>query len=255
MQIPYEIIQNLIATGRKGPCVNDELLSYFKNKDFINRLNNQSWYEDTTSLDNSEIIDLFKGLILVENRLKWLGGSVAGAIWVYRIIQFRRLDEDYGIADFGFKNSSNPYIPFGVSYHGPRTVKEYFSFKEEEYIRKENKVKAYKQLLTRCQGRKIRRAAEISELRKLSKEKRGQIRSELLQKYKNSSVADKLEIIASDPIFPPEYYPIEWITVSEDEVKHLPVTLIKRLYDKLSTKTRGEWRRFSISLQKFDDGM
>ncbi len=29
--------------------------------------------------------------------------------------------------------------------------------------------------------------------------------------------------------------------------------LIKKLYDKLSTKTRGQWKRFANELEKLDD--
>jgi len=56
-------------------------------------------------------------------------------------------------------------------------------------------------------------------------------------------------------IFPPEYYPIEWISIHKDEIEKLPLDLIKELYDKLSTKTKGEWKRFAQEVEKLDDGI
>ena len=40
-----------------------------------------------------------------------------------------------------------------------------------------------------------------------------------------------------------------------EEIEKLPIDLIKKLYDKLSTKTKGEWKRFGHELQKLDDGI
>ena len=34
--------------------------------------------------------------------------------WIYRLIEERNLDSDYKIADYGFENCDNPYIPFGT---------------------------------------------------------------------------------------------------------------------------------------------
>ena len=62
------------------------------------------------------------------NLKKWVGGSVAGAIWVYREIKERNLDKDYKNADFGLRNSENSWLPFGRSYYSKRTIKEYFDY-------------------------------------------------------------------------------------------------------------------------------
>lgn len=91
-------------------------------------------------------------------------------------------------------------------------------------------------------------------MRKLNKEQRGTIRTELLEQYKNATTEEKLEIITNDKIFPPEYYPPEWIKLTVVEIENLPIDLIKKLYDKLSTK-KGEWKRFAHELQKLDDGI
>ena len=108
-------------------------------RDFINRLHWQTWRQLSLGLSNNELIDLYKGLVKAEKELKWMGGSVAAAIWIYRLIEERNLDSDYKIADYGFENCDNPYIPFGNSYYGKRTTKDYFEYRNQRTKRKKRK--------------------------------------------------------------------------------------------------------------------
>jgi Fe-S cluster biosynthesis and repair protein YggX len=48
---------------------------------------------------------------------------------------------------------------------------------------------------------------------------------------------------------------LDHYTISKEEIDKLPTELIKKLYDKLSTKTKGEWKRFAQELEKLDDGL
>ncbi len=255
MQLTTQDIRQLISVGIVSDSLNEEILQYFKPRDFINRQHGNTWRELVSSLSDTDLILVFKALVCIERELKWIGVSVAGAIWVYGVIQIRGLDREYKIADFGLRNCDNPWVPFGGSYYGKRTIEDYFSFKTAKA--KESKVKAdrYERVLRRAKGRKEKRAEAIAELRKLSNEKRGEIRNELLEQYKNTTTVGKLEMVASDTKYPPEYYPIEWISISKDEIENLPLELIKKLYDKLSTKTKGEWKRFAYELEKLDDGI
>ena len=73
------------------------------------------------------------------------------------------------------------------------------------------------QVLRRVEGRKERRAEAIAELRKLSKEQRGDILKELIGKYSTSSPVERMELIANDIKYPPEYYPVEWVNLTTEE--------------------------------------
>jgi hypothetical protein len=255
MQLTLQDIQELISAGKASNKLDEAVLKYFKPRDYINRQHGNTWREFVANLSDTDLISVFKGLVCIEKELKWIGGSVAGAIWVYGVIQSRGLDKEYKIADFGLRNCDNPWVPFGGSYYGRRTIEDYFSFRTAKS--NESKVKAdrYEKVLRRVEGRKEKRAEAIAELRKLSSEIRGKVRNELKEKYFNATTIDKLELIASDSKFPPEYYPVEWITIPKEEIENLPTELIKKLYDKLSTKTKGEWKRFAQELEKLDDGI
>lgn len=254
MQLTSADILNLILIGKSDTNPDSGLLTYFRKRDFVNRQLGQSWRAIVAVISDNELLLIFKGLVTLEREIKWMGGSAAGAIWVYDVIRQRGLDKDYSIADYGFKNCDNPYIPFGNSYHGIRKVEDYFSFQAEKSRVKSERAIIYEKVLKRGKGRKEKRIAEIAALRKLSKEQRGQIRNDLLLKHSSSSTLEKLQLMAADKIYPPEYYPIEWIVIPTSEIEKLPQELIKKLYDKLSTKTKGHWKRFSAQLQKFDDG-
>lgn len=255
MQLTTQDIEKLILLGKVDTQPDEEFLHYFKLRDYINRQHGNTWRELVANLTDIDLIAVFKGLVSIERELKWIGGSVAGAIWVYGVIQNRSLDSDYKIADFGLRNCDNPWVPFGGSYYGERTIEDYFAYRTAKANDSKVKADRYEKVLRRVEGRKEKRIAAIAELRKLSNEKRGEIRNELLEKYKNATTIEKLELIATDKIFPPEYYPTEWISISTDEIGKLPTELIKKLYDKLSTKTKGEWKRFAHQLEKLDDGI
>jgi hypothetical protein len=251
-------LQNLIEIGKTNPTEirnKKDLLEYFKSRDIINRLGRQEWKIKSLNLSDNDLILLFKGLVLIENELKWIGGSVAGAIWIYRVIIERNLDKDYEIADFGLRNCQNSYVPFGNSYYGIRTIQDYFFYMETKARRSYANYEHDEKILKRVKGRKGKRVITIANLRKLSYETRGKNRKDLKKKYSSKSKIEKLQIIANDDIYPPEYYPNEWIKMSPKEIKKLPIELIKKLYDKLSTKTKGEYKRFAKELQKHDDGI
>lgn len=253
MQITKNDIQKLIYIGMTNEAADKDAIVYFKNRDFLNRLHWESWQQQTTTLDDTDLINLFKGLVITERELKWIGGSVAGAIWIYRVIQERKLDSKYEIADFGLRNCENPWIPFGSSYHGNRTITHYLSFLNEKVKVSAVKAERYGKVLSRVEGRKEKRVEAIAEIRKLSKVQRGEILKKLLEKHSGFTIIQRLKIIAEDQKYPPEYYPIEWINLTKEEIQELPIDLIKKLYDKLSTKTRGQWKRFANELEKLDD--
>lgn len=255
MNLTIEDIKRLISIGNSKQSINDETILYFRRRDFINRLHWQTWQQFADELNADELISLFKGLVMIEEKLNWLGGSVAGAIWIYKIIREKKLDNNNEIADFGLRNCSNPWIPFGSSYYGKRTIKDYFAYQNEKLKNSAIKAERYERVLQRVKGRKEKRKAAIAELRKLSSKERGNILKELLEKHSTSDKKLRLEIIAADLKYPPEYYPVEWINLTSEEIKELPSELRKKLYDKLSTQTKGQWKRFAFELKKFDDEM
>ncbi len=250
-------IEYLIKVGQCNPeNINSVkyLMDYLKSRDEVNIVHPTEWESKLVPYTDNDIVNLFKGLVLTERELHWIGGSVASAISVYRIIQKRDLEKNHHIAAFAVKYSHNALVPFGES-------RILFSFKSAhirpERIRARNSPNRARNIDRERREEKRskgNRENEIHRLRKLSYEERGDIRAKLLKKYIDLSIIEKLEIMVGDQLYPPEYYPYEWISVSNDEIENLPIELVKKLCDKLSRKTKGEWKRFRNKLRKYDDG-
>lgn len=259
MEIKQTDVENLIYLGDKCDDIDENqshfYFRYFQDRDHINRLHPTAWEEATSLLTNMELVKLYKGLIIIEKHANWSGGSVAAAIWVYRIIQIRGLDQDNRLADFGLKNCDNPWIPYGNSYYGVRNIKEYFKEKERKTIEREIRADKMEKLNLRIRGRKDKRLKSIHNLRQLSIEQRKVITEELKLKYLKSSMLERFTIIVSDDTFPPEYYPVDWILLTDEEIEQIPIDVKKKLIDKLTVKTMGHWRRFVEKLRRYDDGL
>ena len=159
MELTKDDIQNLILIGLADKTTDSDLLLYFKKRDYVNRQHGDTWRKIVADISDSDLIELFKGLVKVERELNWIGGSVAGAIWVYGVISQRRLDNDYSIADFGLRNCDNPWVPFGGSYYGTRTITDYFAFKNAKVKESAIKGERYEIVLKRVEGRKEKRKA------------------------------------------------------------------------------------------------
>jgi hypothetical protein len=159
MQLTQQDIEKLISIGKSEGQIEKSSLEYFISRDYINRQHGNTWQEFITKLTDEDLIFVFKTLVRLEKELEWIGGSVAGAIWVYGVIQNRGLDKDYKIADFGLRNCDNPWVPFGGSYFGIRTIDEYFTYKSALVKEKEKKAIQYEKTLNRVKGRKERRSS------------------------------------------------------------------------------------------------
>ena len=97
--IPAGIPDLLIQIGSLGELLIQERQS-LKRLDWINRQGSEEWEEIAETLTQNDCEYLIRGLVLVERDLKWSGGSVSGAIWVFRIYQRRFAPYHIQVADW-----------------------------------------------------------------------------------------------------------------------------------------------------------
>lgn len=131
--IPKEIFID-IGNNQK---ISSEQKAILSKIDDINIQTNKFWNSITIDLDDETLIKLYKGLVTVEKELNWLGGSVAGGIWIYKEISKRNLDKNYSIADWTLSITNNSYLPFGSTNYNAKSIVEYFDRKWSIYHRKE----------------------------------------------------------------------------------------------------------------------
>ena len=111
MTLNKNIITDLIDFGKDFPENINEVRKLFTD-DSINRLHWKEWNFFCEKLNNADLIFLFRGLVQVEAKLNWIGGSVAAGVWVYKIIQKRNLDDHSELANWSSVISKNPYLKF-----------------------------------------------------------------------------------------------------------------------------------------------
>jgi hypothetical protein len=111
MTLNKNIIADLIDVGNDFPESINEVRKLFTD-DSINRLHWKEWNFFCENLNDADLIFLFRGLVQVEAKLNWIGGSVAGGVWVYKNIQKRNLDDQSELANWSSVISKNPYLKF-----------------------------------------------------------------------------------------------------------------------------------------------
>jgi hypothetical protein len=71
------------------------------------------WSEQTEARSLDDCVALAKALTVAENVFRWSGGSVAGAIWVYREVERRDSGVAADLADWIACRTTNPWLPTG----------------------------------------------------------------------------------------------------------------------------------------------
>src|ERR1700730_4901662 len=82
--------------------------------DWINRYGPASEWSEIADLHTTPVLAwLVKVLVTAEHDLRWIGGSVAAPIWLFRAYQQRSDATADSLAEWIFRNKGNDYLPFG----------------------------------------------------------------------------------------------------------------------------------------------
>ena len=73
----------------------------------------EAWDNIAESLTLSDLILLVQMLTIMERDFGWLGGSVASAIWVFRIVQHREPRVADLLAEWISQRTHNDWLPYG----------------------------------------------------------------------------------------------------------------------------------------------
>ena len=125
--IPESTLSKLIEIGASLEWDDPTLvprLNEIKNEDYTNRLHWREWNTVTAKLSIDEIVSLIKGLVAAEEKLRWTGGSVSAVIWVFRELERRDHILAAEVAEWILNHSSNPWVPFGSSNFGAKSLEE-----------------------------------------------------------------------------------------------------------------------------------
>jgi hypothetical protein len=80
----------------------------------LNRIHWEQWEILIEDFDDELLIKLYKGFVYVERELKWLGGSVAAAVWIAMFLAERKRNGSKFNIDnlraWTLENTKNDYI-------------------------------------------------------------------------------------------------------------------------------------------------
>lgn len=162
--------------------------------ELTNLLNLESFYYwgdkfMTSRLNDSELLNYFKGLVIIEKNIGSCGSTTPTAR-VYWEIENRHLDRDYSLADWAFQYSDNEYIPFGFIRHGEKTAYEYIQWREDFHNR----------LIQEKLDKEERKERQLERAKQIEKEKRerDKQRRQLYQMIMEKPPEEQVETILSD---------------------------------------------------------
>jgi len=232
------VIKLLRSVGAKG-CLDEDDRFAFKRKDGINRNSSEFWKSIAEKLSKQDLENLFRGLVIVERELNWIGGSVAGAIWVFRGYKQRFEDTSIELANWALKNRGrNPYIPFGratyaATYHGWIAEKEWKSKRYSEHLREQQLQR--KEKLIREEKRFESHEERLSD---------GEVRAALVKEYNRilslAALGDRLNLIARSDM-PLESVDSKLLNEIIVEFPTLDTATKKILLKKIDRRDRGSW--------------
>ena len=145
---PSNLVDRLMYKKEmKDFCLKEEDVNLYNKITSKFKVRYKGELEDLASLNNDEIILLFKGFVIIENIGLYNGGSVSAAIQIYNHITRRRtLDRSQitMITDWSLRHAKNPYIPFGMSNRGSSLIDHIR--KDNEYTLNKSKESLYAQI-------------------------------------------------------------------------------------------------------------
>lgn len=250
-KIPEAALLNLLEIGRRYKDCEDmirPLLKQVSTFDEVNRLHWSEWDSVTRLMGTPDVLALFRGLVLTEKRLRWSGGSVAGAIWVFRELDHRDSSLGSAAADWALENSDNPWVPFGSDNLGARSSAEYRDRKAARQLQ----IQASLAAIAESERRAAEWRSRVREQRMRAAElRRSPDRAAFLKELSALPIPAQLKRLSCDQEFPVEWYPVRLVGAATTQILlELDQNVRLALLDKLKGRHRGPWSTFKRRLRE-----
>ena len=243
-EIPPTVVIDLIRLGVIGEIDSSqerEIATRLGPFDWVDRLGWASWDAVTEKLLLKELHCLARGLVRAERIERWGGGSVAGAIWVFRMLQRRFPQEADVLAEWMLASSNNPWIPFGGDRGSARSLAE---------LKRYHEVKAARRRASAADAdlkrhlRQVREAVHcrIADERRALQTGASSVRMQLLDKLRALSLRERIEHVAWDDSHPLAFYPADLVEGPLQQLCEVDTVSLQRLVSKAAARRRGAWR-------------
>ena len=243
-----EAVEKLVGAGRtRGPRAEaDRALEALAGEGALNSVGPDLWGAVAQGLRTDDLAALIRGLVIAERKHDWKGGSVAAAIWVFRLLKARDPAVANEVAEFALAHTNNPYVPFGTQNHGARSLAEYgAAVAEHEAAVRAGLVEQKRDAARAAEERAVRARARAQS----AVDRRSAIRSELIEQLSRLPLAERLSRIALDAKYSVNFFPTSWAEAAKVDILQAlaPETRVA-LLTKLKGGQRGPWGEFKRRL-------
>lgn len=241
-RIPEYVFHSLIRIG--GMAGRDEaemepLLALLSPWDHINRTPSLECHPYVKALGIGDLVLLIRGLVTVEERLHWLGGSGAAGIWLFRSLERRDIARADELGDWILQNTTNPYLPGGWQRGVAQTMGAYRGMQRraiERRIQREAESHAEHEAALRRREERIRKGKERERIQKQASMER----NELLARLNDLSPTDRIMFILTDSAHVVQYYPDRYARL--DQIRGVSSEAKDLLMRRIQHIRRGAWR-------------
>lgn len=243
-EFPSNAVPILIEVARADPGPTREVaLNRARPLARLNCLGPREWEAATETLTEEEHQLLAKGLVLAEEALRWPGGSVAAAIWVYHTYRSQFPATAEQLADWMLANSTNPWVPFGTN-RGSATsraeIDDYVRWRATARKRSDEKEAARIELSSAKEAVRKR----LFPFRQRVQQAVSESRRDLILTIEALPARERLEHLAWDQRHPLSFYPIALLAGTEGAWNEVAQETRDALLNRAAATPRGEWRRW-----------
>lgn len=248
--IPTNVVKTLVEIGRSGDPDNLKTaakLETIGKFDSINREHWRAWNDIINRMPTPDLVALTKGLVLAEHHHRWIGGSVAAAIWTFSKIQGRDSAIADELADWILPRTHNPWVPYGSRNHGAQSVAEY------RHAEQRHAECVFAGLAAEREGEeraKAERCVRKRQRERSAKDRDNDIRRRFIDDLEELTIQQQLHRLATDEHYSVEFYPTRIAIAATAEVlDSIDEKTRLALWTKLKGKKRGPWKNFKRRLR------
>ena len=238
--ISARILDLLIQIGSRGEMLYQDRQK-LKNLDWINRSGFDEWRKIAEPLKQEDCEHLIRGLVITERELKWIGGSVAGAIWVFKVYERRFPPYHIEVANWVLENRGhNSYLPFGCS----SSARNYDEYLWQQHARERNFQYHLNRQDEQKKAKKRREEKRIED--HMARLEQGKERTAKVRRFNaelaSIPISKRLGVIASSGM-PLEVVSKELLEGTLDAAASIDAETKSKLIQLIDRRKRGIWGR------------
>lgn len=200
----------------------------------------QEWESIAARYDTADLHWLIRVLVTTQRELRWIGGSVAAPIWLFRAYRDRPASDADELADWVLANrGSHYYLPFG----SPTRARSLREWREEQSkLARRSEERRAKEAARQAADRVRRQERQITaKKRELDSKRRAGEIEVLLKKLESMTPAERLSFIAWGKEVPLGAIPDRIILSALDAASHLTADTRSALLQRIDRRKSNGW--------------